>query len=727
VAHRFHRLEGRAAGQVTLTVFVTMLFTCTWTSAGLLARDGQGRPGTPQGTLIEVPYLSQTPELCGGAALAMVLRYWGTADVFAQDFALLVEPDRRGIRTEVLARAARDRGWETMVAQPDGRMSLDEVREHVSRGRPVIALIEERANVLHYVVVLGVTPDRVVVHDPARAPYRALTHADFERRWAATSHWMMLVLPAQPPRTSLPKEVAATAMPTPAAAASWDPPGIRPESAPARPPDGGTPCSALVERSVQRAREGDRSGAEAGLRGATELCPESAAPWRELAGLRFVQSDWTEARKYGERAVRLDPADAHAWELLGAASFLQNDPIGALAAWNRRGQPRVDTIKVTGAARTDHPVVVRLTGLEPRQLLTPEAFARAERRLDQLPAASDTSLRYTPNGGGTVGVEALVRERRVWPSGVIGWGTIGGRALLKREIVLDVAGPTGSGEIWHGSWRWAKNRPRLGFGLDVPAASGPFGIIRIEAMWERQAYAASIAPGSGGDLFRAERRRGGIAVDDWITSRIRWSAGAAFDQFDRNRFVATQGGVELRLAADRVALLADGGVWAPVGGARQFQRLSLLAALRTSPEARSSWHAEAGGTIASRHTPLALWPGGNTNADRDLVLRAHPLHDDGVVRGDVLGRQTARASIEHHRSIYQGQFGRTSVVGFIDAGRAWRRANPSAGRDWHVDAGVGVRITPPGSTGGLRLDVGYGLRDGAIAVSAGWMGRWPRR
>jgi hypothetical protein len=37
--------------------------------------------------LLDVPYVSQTPELCGGAAVAMVLRYWGERDVFPQDFA----------------------------------------------------------------------------------------------------------------------------------------------------------------------------------------------------------------------------------------------------------------------------------------------------------------------------------------------------------------------------------------------------------------------------------------------------------------------------------------------------------------------------------------------------------------------------------------------------------------------------------------------------------------
>jgi len=486
-------------------------------------------------------------------------------------------------------------------------------------------------------------------------------------------------------------------------------------------------CPALVNSSVQLARDGDVNGAESGLLAAIELCPAHAPAWSELAGLRFVQSRYDAARDYAERAVEIDPGDAHAWELLGATRFLHDDQSGALAAWNHQGQPRVDTISVTGASRTDHPVIVRLTGLQPRQLLTAEAFARAARRLDDLPAAAETSLRYAPQGRGTVDVEALVRERRVLPSGLIGWSTVGARALLKDEVVIDVAGPTGAGEIWRGAWRWQENRPRLAFDLLLPAPPGAPGIVRVEAMWERQAYAPSIAPGVGDALYRAERRRGGLTVGDWISSRVRWSAGAALDQFDRDRFIATHGGVDVRVAGDRLALVVDGSVWSPLGDAFRFHRMSVLAAGRTDPGSKSSWNGEVGGTLASRNSPLAVWPAGDTGANRDVLLRGHSLHENGVVTGDVVGRQIARASLEHHQRLYEGQFGRTTLVGFIDAARAWQRARPDVGRDWHVDVGVGMRIAPPGGGGTLRLDLGYGLRDGGIALSAGWVGRWPQR
>ena len=40
----------------------------------------------------DVPYLPQTESLCGGASLAMVLRYWGARGVRPADFAAALEP-----------------------------------------------------------------------------------------------------------------------------------------------------------------------------------------------------------------------------------------------------------------------------------------------------------------------------------------------------------------------------------------------------------------------------------------------------------------------------------------------------------------------------------------------------------------------------------------------------------------------------------------------------------
>ena len=60
-----------------------------------------------------MPYLPQTDALCGGAAAAMVFRYWGDAHADAQAFAPLVDRRAGGIANGALTAAVDARGWRT--------------------------------------------------------------------------------------------------------------------------------------------------------------------------------------------------------------------------------------------------------------------------------------------------------------------------------------------------------------------------------------------------------------------------------------------------------------------------------------------------------------------------------------------------------------------------------------------------------------------------------------
>jgi ABC-type bacteriocin/lantibiotic exporter with double-glycine peptidase domain len=139
-----------------------------------------------------VPFLAQSELLCGGAALAMVERWWGRRGVYAEDFAALVRPEEGGIRTTDLAAAAKRRGWETTAF--DGTPEL--VRQSLAGGVPVVALIEVAPHRYHYVVLLGWSAGRVVFHDPARAPSTSVDEASFLARWTGGEPAGMLIHPS---------------------------------------------------------------------------------------------------------------------------------------------------------------------------------------------------------------------------------------------------------------------------------------------------------------------------------------------------------------------------------------------------------------------------------------------------------------------------------------------------------------------------------------------------
>ena len=276
----------------------------------------------------------------------MVLRYWGARGLDAESFASLVDRGAGGIRTNRLVEDLRRRGWNAV--EVEGREDL--VEAELGRGRPVLALIEDRPGTFHYIVIVAATPQAIVLHDPARTPFRVMEREQFARRWSRADRWMAVVTPIESSRSSEP--------PAPVAATE------------------GSSCADLIASGVQRAQAGQFDEAERRLTSA--LSCGGAAPVRELAGLRLLQRRWLEVGELATAALAVDPMDEYAWQLLATSRFVQNDPEGALEAWNRIEQPRVDLVAVGGLTHTRQRVVERLLAVPSQALLTPRAL-RSER------------------------------------------------------------------------------------------------------------------------------------------------------------------------------------------------------------------------------------------------------------------------------------------------------------------------------------------------------------
>jgi hypothetical protein len=683
--------------------------------------------GTPpqvrQGALIDMPYFAQTPLLCGGAALAMVLRYWGATAVVPDDFRSLIDQAAGGITTSRLAGAARARGWQVFAASAPASSPIDALAAHVGHGRPVVALIQERPGVDHYVVVVGVTASDVVVHDPAREPYRVLPREDFDRRWQTSARWMLLVLPGEDsPRATVPTagagaatgvtEAARTAVDLPAGTASL----TGNESV--------TPCDALVTQGVVTARA-DHATAERVLRSAVALCPERAGGYRELAGLRFVQQRWGESITFAEQAVAREPGDRHAWQLLATSRFLDGEPIAALRAWNAIDELTVDTISVDGLRRTPQPVVTAQAGLRPGQRLTADGFTRATRRLEEFPSASRSSLTYTPVPGGRASVATVVNERRILPSGLVGWGGVAVDAAITKKIRVDIAAPFAQGELWQPSFRWPRERRRVALDVSLPVPNGWPGLIHVETFWERQTYARQFTETGTSEEIR---RRIGASYSDWMADKIRVEFGVAADRLDNQRYVALAAGVTSRLWRDHFATHVRIEHWLPPGDDRPgHSTIDAAIDWRSTTQAEGPrWTTRVGAAVASTEAPLALWPGAGSS-DRSALLRGRRLVSQHVLSGEVFGRRVAFASAEHQRPVWRSPRGTVAVAGFVDAAKAWDRLDGLADSRLHVDVGTGLRLAQTGDSSQIRLDWGIGLRDGRMRLTAGYVTSWGRR
>jgi hypothetical protein len=600
------------------------------------------------------------------------MRYWGERGVDAESFRSLVDPKAGGIRTDVLAANLRGRDWNATALEGSSATIAQELRQ----GRPVIALVEDRPRTYHYVVVVARNADGVVFHDPARAPFRVMSAADFDRRWSAARRWMLVVTPpAREDQTAL---VAS----------------LRNQE---------TPCDAQIAAAVQQAQENRLEESERTLVGALS-CP-GAAVLRELAGLRVVQRRWVEAGDLASAALAREPGDAYASRLLATARFIGDDQLGALDAWNRTREPRIDLIRIDGLRRTRYRVVERYAGVKTGELLTRGSLVGARRRLNELPSGFGT-VDYVPLASGLAEVRATVVERSMAPRNFFDLGVMGLATAVTRELVVPIVSPTGGGEQITADWRFWAHRPLYQLTIAAPAPWG--GTWSVGARRERQPFTAAFSPTVHDSLQ--------LDVANWANGVIRWQIGGGVDRWkERRAFRTAAAAIRVTSMGDRLDARAQLRTW--FGGGTGFGQADLRLLARSSPRlAGFVLTADGGVGAVNDSAPPDLWFAGDTGRARPLLLRAHPVLTEGErFRTERLARFFAHETTEVQHWWRVGPF-RTGLATFVDAGLSARRLSGSSITD--VDVGIGLRGAYPGRAGALRLDIARGSRDGHVAISA---------
>lgn len=666
-------------------------------AALLLALALSGVPAAAGGeplAILDVPFIAQSELLCGGAAAAMVMRYWGGRGIDAEAFTALVDKKAGGIRTGALVSDIRARRWHAV----DASGNAETLSRELQQKRPVIVLLEERRGTFHYVVVVARSADGVVFHDPARAPFRVASAAEFDRRWSASGHWMLVVTPATPDVQRLSESPPADVVVDSTLSAGGGP----------------ATCDRLVADGVRLAQADDLASAERTLASAM-TCP-GAAPFRELAGLRVLQRRWPEATDLAAAAVKRDRSDVYAWKLLATARFVNDDRLNALDAWNQVGEPRIDLIRLDGLTRTRFAVVQRLIGLQAGDLLNRGGLLRARRRLGELPSAAGGALDFQPIPSGLAEMRGVIAERPLFPHGPFDLGVLSLATVVTRDFTASLSSPTGGGERLSADWRFWSHRPLYQLSFAAPALWG--GVWAVTASRERQPFTA---------VFRSSLHDSAqLDVADWITGSARWQLGAGADRWNpgapkppgegggSRTFATASAGVRLITADDRVDVHVRMRSW--FGGGDSFQSGQALVTARSSSQPMGTVILGAGGVSATTTSaPGDVWFAGDTGRARSLLLRAHPILAEGArFRTERLGRLVGNGSVELQRWWKVGPF-RVGGATFADAARTARRVAGSDVTD--VDVGVGFRGAYPGKMAGLRFDVAKGLRDGATAFS----------
>ena len=168
------------------------------------ALSTQAAPAKSSGVWLEVPYVKQTEDGCGSAAIAMLLQYWsahGSPVPSDRSDAAAIQKQlysrkAHGIFASDMQRYFRESGFREFAV----RGEWSDLRQHLEQGRPLIVSIQPgRASLpLHYVVVTGIDwhEEAVFVNDPARGKLLRIERLQFEKEWEAAQNWMLLAVPA---------------------------------------------------------------------------------------------------------------------------------------------------------------------------------------------------------------------------------------------------------------------------------------------------------------------------------------------------------------------------------------------------------------------------------------------------------------------------------------------------------------------------------------------------
>jgi hypothetical protein len=542
---------------------------------------------------LAVPFLPQTEALCGGAAAAMVFRFWGDRHADIQQFQSLVDARAGGIADSTLIDAIRARGWHAQ--RLDG--SIATIREQLDAGHPLILLIEDRPLRYHYVVAVGRDDEHVFVHDPTWGPARRLVVSELVRRWKPTGFWTLLVLPDEAARSKAGRDTLTgrdTLNGVPQLATSTDPSTSTEHRASL------TVCDRLLDEALDKIETDGPGVADETLDAVIKQCPLDSAPVRELAGIRFAEHRWRDAADLAERALARNPEDAYAWDVLGSSRFVQDEPKAALQAWNHIDKPQLDSVQIAGLSRTRYAIVAQLAGVTPNTLLTAQQLSLATRRLADLPDQITTSVGYRPDVDGFATLNVNIVERSRGPRSISDWISLGLQAGINREVSVAVPGTTGQGELWDANWRWWRGRPRIAAGFSAPRAGRLAGVWRVDGSWEAQTYGVSQSSIESIDV-RQDQAHGAISYSTWLRSNLRFEASSGLDVWRQERSasagedvvsgfsrtpraVFVGGSIERRFAADRVAISGGATSWSPIADGQSFRATSLRGFARSSVE-----------------------------------------------------------------------------------------------------------------------------------------------
>jgi tetratricopeptide (TPR) repeat protein len=493
-------------------------------------------------------------------------------------------------------------------------------------------------------------------------------------------------------------------------------------------------------RGLALARLSQWEGARQAFEAGHQKAPRDPRFLVELAGVAYKQQDLSAAKRELHAALLLNAKDAYSLEFLGTIYFLQGNLEAALKYWNLAGKPRLNNVAFSPLVRLGETLRDRAIAFNAPQILTRDALATTEARLDNLGIFANRRIELAPAASGNYDLTLHLAERDGW-----GESNVSGLLALLRGLLYATVYPEFF-NLGHGAMnftslvRWDDQKRRVFAALSTPLFHDPSLSFRVyfDARNENWNLSENLFV-TGAPLANLNLRRiaGGGELRGVVDGNWSWSTGLEVSNrsfrnlpgqmsgSERNFFTDTTGfaswlrGERILLNAPERRFTVNSSAEARVG--RDFASgLGPSGTLKTS--LRANWLPRAQGDDYEVETQLRA--GGTAGKvpldelfqlgierDNDLWLRGHAGTTDGRKGAAPLGRRYLLVNGELDKYIFKGAFFTIKLGPFVDSGAIADSSGMFGSQKWLWDVGGQCKVRILGSVTVL-LSYGRDLRSG---------------
>jgi len=457
----------------------------------------------------------------------------------------------------------------------------------------------------------------------------------------------------------------------------------------------------------------------------------------ELAALCFKQKKYAQAADYLHRALRLDPADTYATDLLASVYFLQGNREAALKYWNRVGKPHVERVLLDPPLKVDPALLDRAFVFAPASVLRLSEIQTTQARITGLGIFPDQKFDLEARPDGAFDVVFRARERNGW--GANKWQ---GLISLFRGLPFQTIHPEfyniGGRAINSVSlYRWDAQKRRLWTSLSGPFTKDPKWRYQLDLDLRDENWdirdSSNDAALLGGLKLRKQAFTAGVT--SFENGRWNWSTGV---ELSHRKFLDVIPGAALtpQLLAQGfqlkhlfqlnyiLARVPERRLTVSSSVSTQLARTwsqpsQTFAKLQLSLD--THWFPRASGDDYEMHSKIrAGWTFGQSpfdelfslgvERDNDLWLRGHVGTRDGRKGNAPMGRDYFLSNWELDKNAYSSSFINLKLGPLLDIGKITDSSTGLGPRKWLWDLGAQAKVKVLGQS--VVFSYGKDLRSG---------------